>query len=243
MKALQIKVSDIISLKEIYFKNDNFSEIVIPISNKDEIMNFELKEEVAVVISFFNSTNLFELKGLIAWKRLKEINIPGKKLPSGIAVKLDEMSVELLRQYFPKELDFEDDEDEMFGGNYIKIRKNYVKKEISTKQTLSPDVEQRRQPRIRLSIPLKLFLGDELFHHKSFDMSIEGMAIESTTMPEIGSELLIIFEDDNTSKTFLLKSKIVRHLKSDKFSGIAVKFIFDDKHQQKDLMRFIAQNS
>jgi hypothetical protein len=39
------------------------------------------------------------------------------------------------------------------------------------------------------------------------------------------------------------ESKIVRHLKYDKFSGIAVKFIFDNKNQQKDLMRFIAKNS
>ena len=243
MKALKIKVADLISLKETYFRNDNFSEITIPLSNKQEIMQFNLKEIVAIVISFFNSTNLFELKGEIIWKRLNQINIPGKKLPSGIGIKLDEISMEHIKQYFPQELDFEDDEDEMFGGNYIKIRKNYIKKEIFEKQTQLPDIEQRKQPRIRLSIPLKLFIKDELFHNKSFDMSIEGMAIESKIMPKIGSELLIIFEDENTSKTFLLKSKIVRHLKYDKFSGIAVKFIFDNKNQQKDLMRFIAKNS
>ncbi len=199
------------------------------------------------------SEEKFSLRGVVSWKRPREIKLPGKVMPAGIGIKLDQKSYDLVEERIIKEQsELSDLSLLMVGGNYIRVRHDIAeilrKKEStagSTKQKKA--AEKRSQPRLALSVPVEVFINDQVSNLKMRDISLGGMSLETTEPLKIGEDIVIILEDRSVRKQFILKARVVRHIPhpndSRKIVGVGVVFLFEGEAQQKELMKFIVRHS
>ncbi len=195
----------------------------------------------------------FSLRGTVSWKRPREIKLPGKVMPAGIGVKLDQKSYDLVEERIIKEQsELSDLSLLMVGGNYIRVRHDIAeilrKKEVAAggaKQKKA--AEKRSQPRLALSVPVEVFINDQVSNLKMRDISLGGMSLETAEPLKIGEDIVIILEDRSVRKQFILKARVVRHIPhpddSRKIIGVGVVFLFEGEAQQKELMKFIVRHS
>ncbi len=195
----------------------------------------------------------FSLHGTVSWKRPREIKLPGRVMPAGIGVKLDQKSYDLVEDRIIKEQsELSDLSLLMIGGNYIRVRHDIAeilrKKETpagGTKQ--KKPTEKRSQPRLALSIPVEVFVNDQVANLKMRDISLGGMSLETNEPLKVGEDIVIILEDKSVRKQFILKARVVRHIlhpdDSRKIIGVGVVFLFEGDAQQKELMKFIVRHS
>lgn len=190
------------------------------------------------------------LKGEIAWVRTKPIKLPGKFIPAGVSIALNQESqTKLSSVVIASDSYLEEVEDlNMVGGNYIKVRKDiagkYHKKKETTGQKV-PTEEQRAMPRIQIRIAVDLFVQDNIHHLVSRDISLGGLSVETEELFDIAEEVLMIFEDSGVHKEFIIKGHIVRHINSADTmkKGVGIKFDFENVAQRKKLMSFIVRES
>ncbi len=206
----------------------------------------EKKEMKAIVI-----------RGNVSWKRPREIKLPGRVMPAGIGVKLDEKSYDLIEDHIIKEeSELSDLSMMMVGGNYIRVRhdiaqvlKNRTEAQGGSKKGKDKKrgEEKRVQPRLGISVPVEVFINDQVANFKTRDISLSGMSFETTEPLKEGEEIVVILEDRTVRKQFILKAKVIRHIPhpddSRRMIGVGVVFLFDSDTQQKELMNFIVRHS
>ena len=195
------------------------------------------------------------IRGNVSWKRPREIKLPGRVMPAGIGVKLDEKSYDLIEDRIIKEeSELSDLSMMMVGGNYIRVRhdiaqvlRNRAESKEGTKKSRETKEDKRVQPRIGISVPVEVFINDQVANFKTRDISLSGMSFETTEPLKEGEEIVIILEDRTVRKQFILKAKVIRHIPhpddSRRMIGVGVVFIFDSDLQQKELMNFIVRHS
>ncbi len=196
------------------------------------------------------------IRGNVSWKRPREIKLPGRVMPAGIGVKLDEKSYDLIEDRIIKEeSELSDLSMMMVGGNYIRVRhdiaqvlKNRATAADGTKKTKEKKGEDKRvQPRLGITVPVEVFINDQVANFKTRDISLSGMSFETTEPLKEGEEIVIILEDRTIRKQFILKAKVIRHIPhpddSRRMIGVGVVFLFDSDTQQKELMNFIIRHS
>ncbi|HNT28973.1 MAG TPA: PilZ domain-containing protein [bacterium] len=242
------------SIREQYFPIGPASDIFV---NLALLPNYEtIKVGGAVEIRFVVTDEKSEvlIRGQVSWKRPREIQLPGRVMPAGIGVKLDEKSYDLIEERILKEeSELSDLSMMMVGGNYIRVRHDIaqvLKARDANRPTLPPDKkggDQRRQPRVGISVPIEVFINEQVANFKTRDISMCGMSFETAEPLKEGEEVVIILEDRTVHKQFILKARVARHIPhpddARRIIGVGVLFLFESDKQQKELMNFIIRNS
>jgi len=246
MIKIQIKVENLEVFKETFLKSGN--DVSIPIGYLENLDDISAGAHVGVEVVVKKSNSNLELAGEVKWKRTKSINIPGKKIPAGVGIKFDDVSMEVLKLHF-KELTQELSVvgGEMVGGNYIRVRSDIAEKYNMIKQKYSDYSEKRAQPRISLNLEIELFINGVTKKFTTSDISLLGMKLISEENLPVGEEILVLFEDLTAHKQFMLKAVILRNIPNRKEPGkngaTGLKFIFENETQKKELMKFIVRKS
>ena len=246
MKKIRIKVENLEVFKDTFLRSGN--EVSIPINYLDNLEDISTGAHIELEVIVEKSNRTLELAGEVKWKRTKSINIPGKRIPAGVGIKFDDVSMEVLKLHF-KELSKELSAigGEMVGGNYIRVRSDIAEKYNMIKQKHSDFSEKRAQPRISLNIEVELFINGITRKFTTSDISLLGMKLLSEEKLPVGEEVLVLFEDLSARKQFMLKAMILRNIpeKEDPARNYAagIKFIFENENQKKELMKFIVRKS
>lgn len=246
MIRIQIKVANLEVFKDTFLKTGN--DVSIPISYLENLDDISTGSQVEVEVIVKKANRNLELAGEVKWKRTKSISIPGKKIPAGVGIKFDDVSMEVLRLHF-KELSQELSVvgQEMVGGNYIRVRSDIAEKYNMIKQKNSDYSEKRAQPRIALNIEIELFINDVTKKFTTSDISLLGMKLLTEEKLPVGEEILVLFEDIAAHKQFMLKAVVLRNIPDRKDPGkngaAGLKFIFENETQKKELMKFIVRKS
>jgi len=245
MIKIQIKVENLEVFKETFLKKG--SDVSIPIDYLENLDDISTGAHVEVEVVVKKSHRNLELAGEVKWKRTKSINIPGKKIPAGVGIKFDDVSMEVLKLHF-KELSQElSVVGEMVGGNYIRVRSDIAEKYNMIKQKHSDYSEKRAQPRISLNLEIELFINGVTQKFTTSDISLLGMRLISEEKLPVGEEVLVLFEDLSVRKQFMLKAVILRNIPNrkepEKNGAAGLKFIFENETQKKELMKFIVRKS
>jgi len=107
--------------------------------------------------------------------------------------------------------------------------------------------EKRGQPRLALSVPVEVFVNDQVANLKMRDISLGGMSLETDEPLKVDEDVVIILEDRAMRKQFILKARVVRHIPhpddSRRIIGVGVVFLFESDTQKKELMKFIVRHS
>jgi len=227
-----------------YLNYNNPGELVLPInlfSSPDEI---SAGEKIQISIEIESSKETIELSGTTSWKRPKPIKTPMRHIPAGVGIRLDDESEKIVVSSFIESNDFNDIDDAMVGGNYIKIKKDLLKdKKPITVETLKGE-EKRDHPRSKLTIPIEVFANENVLNMKTKDLSFTGMLIETNEYIEINSEIVIVLLDETTKKQIILKALAVRAIQTmDTNFEVGVKIVFESPQQQKDFVNFILKYS
>lgn len=245
MKKIRINVESLEVFKDTFLRSGN--EVSVPIDYLDDLDDISTGEHVEIEVVIKKAHRNLELSGEVKWKRTKSINIPGKRIPAGVGIKFDDVSMEVLKLHF-KELSKELSVvgGEMVGGNYIRVRSDIAEKYnmIKKKNDFS---EKRAQPRISLNIEIELFINGITKKFTTSDISLLGMKLISEEKLPVGEEVLVIFEDLAAHKQFMLKAVILRNIQgredASKNAAAGLKFIFENETQKKELMKFIVRKS
>lgn len=246
MIKIQIKVENLAVFKDTFLKSGN--DVAIPIGYLENLDGISTGSQVEVEVVVKRSDRNLGLAGEVKWKRTKSINIPGKKIPAGVGIKFDDVSMEILKLHF-KELSQELSVigGEMVGGNYIRVRSDIAEKYNMIKQKHSDYSEKRAQPRMPLNIEVELFINNVTKKFTTSDISLLGMKLLSEEKLPVGEEVLVIFEAIEVRGQFMLKAVILRNISDRKDPGkneaAALKFIFENETQKKELMKFIVRKS
>jgi Tfp pilus assembly protein PilZ len=244
------------AIREKFFPIGPASDIFVDLSYLPEYET--IKVGGAVEIRFFVSDEEnaeVVIRGKVSWKRPREIKLPGRVMPAGIGLKLDEKSYDLIEERIIKEeSELSDLSMMMIGGNYIRVRHDIaqVLKKRAAAEDKKPSkskggAEKRKQPRLGVSVPVEVFINDQVANFKTRDISLCGISIETAEPLSLGEEIVIILEDRTVRKQFILKAKVVRHIPhpddSRRLVGVGLVFMFDSDTQQKELMNFIVRHS
>jgi len=222
-----------------------FTKINLPLSiftNPEEITAGSV---IRVHISLADQDVVITLFGIVGWKRLRDIKMPGKIIPAGIGIFLDDECTALLKSIEQKTALLSDIEEPMIAGNYIKIRKDIAQKYRKTREfNINSFAEKREQPRLSITIAVEVFANNKVNKFITKNISLDGMFIETEENIDIGEELAIVFED--ADKQYFIKALAVRKEFSQdksKQNGVGVKFIFENPAQKRELMHFIIRKS
>jgi Tfp pilus assembly protein PilZ len=205
-------------------------------------------DTVELSLRIRNVERTLDLAGEVRWKRLKEINLPGRRIKAGIGVEFDETSVELLKLHF-KELftELSDISDNMTGGNYIRVRADIAEKYNIDRKKVVDWSEKRASPRITITIPVEIFIQNMTKRYSTVDISLHGMCLSTDEKFPVGEEVLVVFEDKALHRQFLIKAVTLRNVPDKEDSAgeyaVGLKFIFEDDRQKKELMKFIIKRS
>ena len=247
MNRIIINVKNLENFKETFINSVKDSEISVPLKMIGSAAEISTGENIEVVVSVADVQDTLELSGVVKWKRMKDISIPGRHIQAGIGIEFDEVSMELLKHHF-KEISEElsNIDEDMAGGNYIKVRSDIAEKyKIDFKK--NDFSEKRAQPRISVTIPVEIFIRNITKKFQTLDISLLGMCIATDEVLPVGEDVLIIFNDNESGKQFLLKGVILRNipdrLDRKKNVSVGVKFLFEDERQKKELMKFIIKRS
>ena len=247
MNRIVINVKNLENFRETFLNSAKDSEISVPLKMVGNAAEISTGESIEVVVSVTDASNTLELAGIIKWKRMKDINVPGRHIPAGIGIEFDEVSMELLKHHFKEVSDeLSNIDEDMAGGNYIKVRSDIAEKyKIDFKK--NDFSEKRAQPRISVTIPVEIFIRNITKKLKTLDISLLGMCVATDEVLPVGEEILIIFSDTEFGKQFLLKGVILRNIpdKADRNKNVSVgvKFLFEDERQKKELMKFIIKKA
>lgn len=247
MTKITINVKNLEIFRETFINQAKNNEISVPLKMIGSAAEISTGDaiEIALVIQIAGST--LDLSGVVKWKRMKDINIPGRHIQAGIGIEFDEVSMELLKHHFNEiSNELSNMDEDMAGGNYIKVRSDIaLKYKIDFKK--NDFSEKRAQPRISVTIPVEIFVRNMTKKFKTLDISLLGMCIATDELLPVGDEILIIFNDREFGKQFLLKGIIMRNIpdKTDrnKTVSVGIKFLFEDERQKKELMKFIIKKS
>lgn len=248
MNKILIAVRTLEDFKETFLKDDFDSEITVPLKLLSDASKVSVGDTIELTLKINNIDRTLELTGDVKWKRLKEINLPGRRINAGIGVEFDEVSIELLKLHF-KELfaELSNIDDDIAGGNYIRVRSDIAEKYRIDDKKVSDFSEKRASPRITITIPIEVFIQNVTKKFNTVDISLHGMCLSTPEKLPIGEEVLVVFEDKILKKQFLIKAVILRNVpeKDDYENNYAVgmKFIFEDDRQKKELMKFIIKRS
>lgn len=247
MTKISIAVKTLEDFRETFISNAKKDEISVPLKLVGAAAEISTGDSIEVSLSIKNVERTLDLAGVIKWKRMKDINIPGRHIPAGIGIEFDEVSMELLKLHFNQlKEELSNIDDDMAGGNYIKIRPDLAEKyKIDIRK--SDYSEKRAQPRISITIPIEIFIRNMTKKYKTLDISLLGMCIATDETLPVGDEVLIIFSDAVFGKQFLIKAVILRNIpdKADRKKNVSVglKFLFEDDKQKKELMKFIIKRA
>mgnify|MGYP000652969373 CR=1 FL=1 len=217
-------------------------------------ITFKVKEDIEEKKKKEEKEEQFSLQGHVSWKRPRDIKLPGRVMPAGIGVKLDQQSYDLVEDRIIKEQsELSDISFLMVGGNYIRVRHDIAKilrqkeEASSAGEKSKKKPEKRSVPRLALSMPVEVFINDQVSSLKMRDISLTGMAIETNEPLAIGDDIVIILEDRSVHKQFILKARVVRHIPhpddSRRIIGVGVVFLFENAAQKRELMKFIVRHS
>ncbi len=248
MNKITIVVRTLEDFKETFIKNDEGKEITLPLKYIESPSEVSVGDTVEMTLQIRNVQRTLDLAGEVRWKRLKDINLPGRRISAGLGIEFDEVSIELLKLHF-KELfkELSNIDENMIGGNYIKVRTDIAEKYNIESRKASDFSEKRANPRITIMIPIEIFIKNQTKKLNTVDISLNGMCVTTTEKFPVGEEVLVVFEDKSIRKQFLVKAVILRNVpeKDDSASSYAVgfKFIFEDDRQKKELMKFIIKRA
>ncbi|MGI6394919.1 MAG: PilZ domain-containing protein [bacterium] len=234
--------------RETFIKDNNVREILLPLKYVDDPDSIAVGESVEIIAQIQNVQHPLELTGEVKWKRLKDITLPGKKIRAGFGIEVDEVSVELLKLHIQEAFrELSSLDDEMVGGNYIKVRTDIVAKYNIESKKASDFSEKRAYPRITITIPVEIFIQNKTKKFNTTDISFSGMCIATSEKLPVGEEVLVVFEDKIIKKQFLVKAIILRNMPENvddapRYS-VGLKFIFEDDRQKKELMKFIIKKA
>jgi len=245
------------SIREKYFPIGPASDIFFDLALLPEYESIKVGGPIEIKFAVTDEGKEVVIRGNVSWKRPREIKLPGRVMPAGIGVKLDEKSYDLIEDRILKEeSELSDLSMMMVGGNYIRVRHDIAQvlksraesKEAAPKRSKEKKGEEkRRQPRIGISVPVEVFINDQVANFKTRDISLCGMSFETDEPLKLGEEIVVILEDRSQHKQFILKAKVVRHIPhpddSRRMVGVGLVFMFDSDTQQKDLMNFIVRHS
>ena len=248
MNKILIVVRTLEDFKETFLKDDEAREITVPLKLLSDPLDVSVGDTVEMTLKIRNVQRTLELAGEVRWKRLKEINLPGRRISAGIGVEFDEVSVELIKLHF-KELfaELSKIDDDMAGGNYIRVRSDIAEKYHIESRNVSDFSEKRASPRITITIPVEVFIKNETKKFCTVDISLLGMCLATDEKLPPGEEVLVVFEDKLLKKQFLIKAVVLRNIPEKenqaKNYAVGLKFIFEDERQKKELMKFIIKKS
>ncbi|HOW51317.1 MAG TPA: PilZ domain-containing protein [bacterium] len=244
------------AIREKYFPIGPASDIFFDLTLLPEYESIKVGGAIEIKFVVTDEGKELIIHGNVSWKRPREIKLPGRVMPAGIGVKLDEKSYDLIEDRILKEeSELSDLSMMMVGGNYIRVRhdiaqvlRNRTDTKDGAKKTKEKKGEEKRvQPRLGISVPVEVFINDQVANFKTRDISLSGMSFETTEPLKEGEEIVIILEDRTIRKQFILKAKVIRHIPhpddSRRMIGVGVVFLFDSDTQQKDLMNFIVRHS
>ena len=248
MGKIFVKARSLDDFKEAFISGSNNTEITVPLRMIDDINDVSAGDLVEINIEIVNISRTLDISGEVKWKRVKDINLPGKKIPGGIGVQLDEVSINLIKHHFSEIFsELSDLNEDMVGGNYIRVRSDIAQKYNIERKKESDYSEKRAQPRLNVSIPVEIYVNKETKKFETRDISLLGLCLKTEEKLPVGDEVLVIFKDEELNKQFLLKAVVLRNI-PDKNNpsvnyGAGLKFIFEDERQKKELMRFILKRS
>lgn len=247
MTKIAINVKTLENFRETFISNTKNNEVSVPLKMVGSAAEISTGDAVELVLTVQDAQSTLDLSGIVKWKRMKDINVPGRHIPAGIGIEFDEVSMELLKHHFKEMSDeLSNIDEDMAGGNYIKVRSDIAEKyKIDFKK--NDFSEKRAQPRISVTIPVEIFIRNITKKFKTLDISLLGMCVATDEVLPIGEEILIIFSESEFGKQFLLKGVILRNIpdKVDKKKNVSVgiKFLFEDERQKKELMKFIIKKA
>lgn len=247
MTKITIVVKTLENFRDTFISNAKSNEISVPLKMVGDAADISTGDGIGVSLSIKNVEKTIDLTGVVKWKRMKDINIPGKRMPAGVGIEFDEASMEILKLNF-NELtqDLSEVDDDMAGGNYIRVRSDIAEKyKIDIKK--SSFSEKRAQPRISITIPVEVFINNVAKKYKTLDISLLGMCVATEEILPVGEEVLIIFSDSLFNKQYMIKAIILRNI-PDKLNvkrnvSVGFKFLFEDEKQKKELMKFIIKKA
>jgi Tfp pilus assembly protein PilZ len=248
MGKIFVKAKSLDDFKETFINSTKTNEITVPLRMIEDINDVSAGDIVEINVEILNISRSLDLSGEVKWKRMKDINLPGKKIPGGIGVEFDEVSVALIKQHFSEIFsELSDLDEEMVGGNYIRVRSDIALKYNIEKKKENEYSEKRAQPRLTVSIPVEVYVNNETRKFETKDISLLGLCLDTAEKLPVGDEVLVIFKEEELNRQFLLKAVILRNIPDKKDpsvnSGVGLKFIFEDDRQKKELMRFILKRT
>jgi len=248
MRKIFVRVKSLNDFKETFITNIKNCEITVPLRMIDNILDFSAGDTVEITLTIENIDRSLDLSGEVKWKRVRDINLPGKKIPGGIGVEFDDVSIELIKQHFSEVFsELSEINEDMAGGNYIRVRTDIAQKYNIDNKKDNDYSEKRAQPRLSIAITVEIYLKNQTMKFITKDISLLGLCLRTEEKLPVGEEVLVIFNEKELNKQFLVKAVILRNIPDrDNPSinfGAGVKFIFEDDRQKKELMRFILKMS
>ncbi|HDT11856.1 MAG TPA: PilZ domain-containing protein [bacterium] len=246
-RKIFVRARTLDDFKETFISNVKNTEIMVPLRMVGDIYDISTGDNVEINVTIMNIERSLDLSGEVKWKRMKEINLPGKRISAGIGVEFDEASIELIKYHFSELFqELSDIGEGMTGGNYIRVRGDIAKK-YNIEKKKSDYSEKRAQPRISVEIPVEIYINNQTKKFVTRDISLLGICLNSDERFPVGEELLVIFSDKELNKQFLIKAVVLRNIPDRDDPGlnygVGIKFIFEDDKQKKELMRFILKRS
>ncbi len=248
MRKITVKAKTLNDFKETFISNAENTEITVPLRMIDNINDISAGDPVEIHVVIENGQRSLDLVGEVKWKRMKNINLPGKRILGGIGVEFDEVSMELIKRHFAELFrELSELNEDMAGGNYIKVRTDIAQKYNIKQKKSSGYSEKRAQPRMSVAIQVELYVGGKTRKFETKDISLLGLCLKSEEKLPAGEEVLVIFSDQELKRQFIIKAVILRNIPDRENPeinfGAGLKFIFEDDRQKKDLMRYILKRS
>ena len=247
MRKIFVRARSLDDFKETFITNIQSCEITVPLRMIDDMHDLSTGDTVEINLVIENINRSLDLAGEVKWKRMKDINLPGKRIPGGIGVEFDEVSIALIKQHFSELFSELSEIEDMAGGNYIRVRTDIAEKYNIERKKKNDYSEKRAQPRISVAIPVEIYVNGKTMRFETRDISLLGICLKSDQKLPVGDEILVIFNDEEIKKQFLLKAVILRNIPDrdnpSEIYGVGIKFIFEDDKQKKELMRFILKRS
>lgn len=237
MIRLEMTISSKGEFTNTYVNTDNKSEVVLPIKLFSSTNIPATGESIEMIVNLGSTGEKITLNGIVAWKRSHAIRMPMKILPAGMGVKIDDRSERLLHTD-----DLAEVGEDLIAGNYIKIRKDILKKSeaVTVVTQITGTKEKRVNRRVNVTINLEVLADEKVFEMTSRNMSLEGMLLETyESIPE-STILVIVFQDHTLSRQIFVKAEVIRCAKEAPIKyAVGVKFLFESDSLKADFTNFI----
>ncbi len=237
MIRLEMTISCKGEFTNTYINIDNKSEVILPMKLFSPMNIPATGESIEIIVNLGATGEKITLNGIVAWKRPNAIRMPMKILPAGMGIRIDENSEKMLHTD-----DLAEVGEDLIAGNYIKIRKDILKKSeaVTVVTQITGAKEKRANRRVNVTINLEVLADEKVFEMTSRNMSLEGMLLETYEPIPEKTILVIVFQDHTLSRQIFVKAEVIRCSKEapSKYA-VGVKFLFESDALKEDFTNFI----